>query len=87
MIDVIFEELKRRELLIKAIDAIIFSKFEYSETGHLRRGVVQQEILNTLGIKKNNMLCTLINERMRLKGYKTVINTGNNRYTNITRRN
>lgn len=81
----ILKEIERREILIQIIDSIIRAKYQFSLNNKLKRGLIQDEILSFMGLRKNNMLCLLINERMNSHGYQTIINRGDQYYRNIIR--
>jgi len=83
MIRNVVEELQKREILSQTIDTIIDCTYDFLPRQHLRRGEVQERILSLLNLRKNNILCTLINERMSRKGYTPIINRGDQYYRNI----
>lgn len=84
MLEYIIAEIERREILTAAIDNVIDSQFTYCERRRLKRGFVQERIFKLLGIRRNNLLCNIVNEQMRSKGYETIINQGDNYYRNIS---
>lgn len=86
MIQDIIIELKKRDALVHAINAIIEARYEAAANKRLRRGAVQEEILEILGIQRTNMLCALINNLMKQRGHNTIINRGAQYYSNVTHR-
>lgn len=81
MLEHIIAEIERREILSEAIDNIIETQFVAAK--RLKRGNAQERIFQMLGVRRNNVLCALVNERMKLKGFKCVKNQGDNYYVNF----
>lgn len=84
MLEHIVAEIERREILIQAIDNIIESQFTFVKRRRLKRGPVQERIFKLLGVRRNNVLCQIVNERMRARGYETIINQGDQYYRNVS---
>jgi GTP cyclohydrolase II len=86
MITEILIELRKRNMLELALDAIIETtyKYEMNSKKRLRRGAVHEQIFNALGVKRNNLLCNLINTQMKKRGYKLIINRGDQYFSNIS---
>jgi hypothetical protein len=84
---VLLEVLKERTELVKKLDRLI-TRFFSSAGQHdrIRRGAAQDLILTALKLPKTNTNRALINERMAEKGYKPVINRGDQYYNHITHR-
>ena len=82
--ETILEALNQRSLLIQAIDQIIDSTYTTAPGKYVRRGTVQKFILSQLNLIRNNMLCTLINERMETKGYRAVTCHGNQSFKGVS---
>jgi hypothetical protein len=80
MIKTLLEELEKRGVLAEAIDSIIDSTYISAPGEHIRRGAVQEFILSELKLQRNNMLCSLINQRMTAKGFRPIINRGDQYY-------
>lgn len=78
--------IERKELLAK-IAAFIDSTYSPgAPRDRLRRGEVQMGIIRHLSATRTPWLCRLINECMEEKGYRAIVNRGDQYYNNITRR-
>lgn len=80
----ILEELEKRKILTELIDNIIDSMFAPCPGNKLKRGRAQEKIFGLLGVRRNNLLCSMVNERMRARGYETIINEGDQYYRNVS---
>jgi len=79
------KELERRYDLWCTLDAYIAENLQPSNSW-LKRGDVQRQILNALGLPCNTPNCREVNARMNKAGYKTVRNTGYQYYTNVAQK-
>lgn len=77
-------EIERREILAKAIEGIIDAQFVRKEGAKLKRGQAQEKIFKILGVRRNNVLCGIVNDCFRARGFLTVINRGDNYYRNVS---
>lgn len=80
------EEFIRRQYVCDAIKIFIQSNFEFDLKNKLRRGIIQQEIANMMGITLNRTFCQLVNQCMEEQGFKRSIIRGNYYYTKIRRK-
>src|ERR1017187_8455683 len=76
--------LDKRDALIACIDQIIENSFLLAPKRRLKRGVVQSFLCDAMDVTPNTFLRQLINERMNLKGYKSVKVQGDHYYRDIT---
>lgn len=76
----LLQELEKRAALIEAIDSVITNFYLSTLKKRLKRGEVQKDILSKLGLLRNNLLCTMISERMTLAGYECITNSGTKYY-------
>lgn len=81
----ILQELEKRSVLCSCIDTIIQANYEITPKKRLNRGAVQHEIIDKLGLVRNNLLCSLINDRMRALGYSVGTTAGTKYYRNISK--
>lgn len=88
MIQDILAELKKRDAIVTAISAIIDARYIVTSesTQRLRRGAVQEDIFSILGVTKNNLLCGIVNDQMKKRGCKLIMNRGDQYYSNLIRR-
>lgn len=84
--EILYEALLERKALLAKIAAFIDSNYSPgAPRDRLRKGVVQGEIFRHISATHAPWLCRLINECMEEKGYKGIINRGDQYYAPITR--
>lgn len=86
MLENILRELEKRASLADCIDTIITKYYMHEPKKRLYRGQVQREIIDKMGLVRNNLLCTMINERMAALGYSVGTTHGTKYYRNISPR-
>ncbi len=75
MIEIV-QELEKRQVLVQCIDAIIANSYGAEQRKRFPRGQVQQEIIAKLGLVRNNLLCNIITDRMKIAGFDAIANSG-----------
>jgi len=79
-------EFIKRKYVGNAIELYIGYHFEFDPKKKLRRGSVQKEISDVLGITKNNVFSMLVNDAMERLGFKKGEIRGNYVYKNVKRK-
>jgi hypothetical protein len=82
----ILREVEKREALKKFIDAYINLHFIGDPKTKLRRGAIQKEIANYIGLTINTTFCQIVNECMNEKGFWPREIEGAYYYRNIRRK-
>lgn len=76
-------EFIKRKYLCDAIKIYIGYNFKTAPRSKLRRGRVQKQISDALGIRINNIFCMLVNDCMEEKGFKRGEIHGDYVYKNV----
>lgn len=82
----LIQELEKRTEVIRYIDVIISKLYCFDAGNKLNRGDTQRHIISAMGLVRNNLLCSLINNRMLHLGFSVVTIRGTKYYRNISLR-
>jgi len=80
----ILEELASRAALVSSVDKLIEALYQQEDKRRIKRGRVQERIASLLGIPKNNIVCSTINDRMAAKGFRPYISKGSLYFENVS---
>lgn len=78
-------EIKKRSALKDVISSYVTINFCSDEKRHMRRGAIQREVANFIGLTINTTFCQVMNECMENLGYKAREIRGYQYYRNIKR--
>lgn len=81
----LIQEIQKRQALCEFLTRYISVHFTYDAKSRLKRGQLQKQMADFLGITTNTPFCRTVNECMEKLGYKAVEVCGQYYYKNIKR--
>jgi len=84
-LDLILEEVEKRQIVEQAVDAILKAHFKKLNKARVQKHVVHELVAEKLGVILNSKIRALVNERMHALGFPSCILHGGRFFRHVTR--